>query len=246
VGDIAHEIQNPLLPIRLNNQRLREDTYVKFMNPYEKIKSTLDEATNEEFKTAFRELYESSHAIETNVNHIYVVIDNLRKDAEGDVNTIGPIDFKSRFKEIQALLEANLPGQKGEVEIIAEIDRNLPYVKGNGPQLQQVILNLYKNAGFAMNGQPKKQFKVTAKVDNNTQFVKLDFSDTGAGIPPQIIDKLFARGFTTKGEKGTGAGLYQSKIIIENFGGTISVQSELGKGTTFTIRLPIASEKGVI
>jgi len=244
VGDIAHEIQNPLLPIRLNNQRLREDTYIKFMNPYEKVKSTLDETTNEEFKDAFRELYESSEAIETNVNHIFIVIDNLRKTADGDVDTIGPIDFKSQFKEMRALLEANIPEEEEGAEIVADIERNLPYVRGNAAQLQQVILNLYKNARFAMNGQQKKRFTVTAKVDDDKNFVRLEFSDTGKGIPPDILNKLFTRGFTTKGDKGTGAGLYQSKIIVEHFGGTISVKSEPGKGATFIIRLPIMSEKG--
>jgi signal transduction histidine kinase len=62
--------------------------------------------------------------------------------------------------------------------------------------------------------------------------------DTGSGIPPEVLPKIFDYAFTTKGEKGSGLGLSISKQLIENHGGKIAVQSEVGKGTVFTIRIP--------
>lgn len=244
VRDIAHEIQNPLMPIRARNESLRNIVYVKFLEAYERVKDNVDEAGQKEFDEAFLDLYEASEAIEKNVDHIYLVMDTLRNSAAGDVETVGPLDFKSLFKEVRSLLEAHTADPNGRVEIIDRVDKDLPPVRGNAAQLQQVVLNLYKNAQFAMNGQSKKHFIVSARIDDDDRLVRLEFSDTGVGIPRDVMGRLFTRGFTTKGEKGSGAGLYQSKIIIEHFGGTIDVQSEVGQGTTFIIRLPIVSGKG--
>jgi signal transduction histidine kinase len=75
--------------------------------------------------------------------------------------------------------------------------------------------------------------------DGTREYAELTVSDTGAGIPEEHLGKIFEPFFTTKGQKGTGLGLAVIWGIIDNHNGTIRVQSEVGKGTTFTIRLPL-------
>ncbi len=70
------------------------------------------------------------------------------------------------------------------------------------------------------------------------KFVQIDISDTGSGIPQENISKIFEPFFSTKGQRGTGLGLSVIWGIIDNHNGAITVQSELGKGTTFSVRLP--------
>ena len=78
--------------------------------------------------------------------------------------------------------------------------------------------------------------------ETNAEWVKIEINDTGQGIPKENIEKIFATFFTTKGE-GRGFGLWRAKTIIENLGGNISVTSQKGTGTTFTILLPKTSQE---
>ncbi len=75
-------------------------------------------------------------------------------------------------------------------------------------------------------------------------FIRVDIVDTGVGIPPENLSKIFEPAFSTKADegvaKGLGLGLFLSQGIVESFDGSLEVQSEVGKGTTFTVRLPIA------
>ena len=115
-------------------------------------------------------------------------------------------------------------------------------VKGDPVQLEQVLLNLLINARHAMLG---KGGSLSVKAAVEGQEVKILVSDTGPGIPEQLRAKIFEPFFTTKstnrrGEtKGTGLGLAICKEIIDHHNGRIEVASEIGKGTTFTISLPL-------
>lgn len=103
-------------------------------------------------------------------------------------------------------------------------------------QLNQVFLNLLVNSRQAMeNG---GEISITTGVEDGC--IRIDFTDTGKGISPEHIEKIFEPGFTTKqAGVGTGLGLFIVKSIVQAHGGTIRVQSEVDKGTTFTINLPI-------
>jgi two-component system NtrC family sensor kinase len=84
--------------------------------------------------------------------------------------------------------------------------------------------------------------KLTISTIIDKKQIKIKIQDTGPGIPPEIMGKLFSPFFTTK-EKGTGLGLAISYGIVERHGGKIDVSSELGKGSTFTISLPISTDE---
>ncbi|MBI5570838.1 MAG: response regulator [Desulfomonile tiedjei] len=112
-------------------------------------------------------------------------------------------------------------------------------VKGNQGQLFEVLVNLIKNAAESL--AEGGEIDLTTSVENGE--VTLAVRDTGAGIPQEDMVRLFEPFFTTKGEVGTGLGLATSRSIVGNHGGTISVQSTVGQGTTFTVKLPLTEQE---
>ncbi len=124
------------------------------------------------------------------------------------------------------------------VEVIKDIKANMPPVAGDLGQLQQVFTNLFINAADAMGG--KGQLKITAGYDEKREFFIVKVADTGPGIPNDLKDKIFDIFFTTKPVgKGTGLGLSITKNILQLHGGNIMVDSKPGKGTVFSIELPM-------
>jgi two-component system NtrC family sensor kinase len=125
------------------------------------------------------------------------------------------------------------------VQIERRLADGLPSVTGDRSQLQQVVLNMLMNAAQAM-GERGTITITTAPVDAGRD-VEIRITDTGCGIPPEAIDRIFDPFFTTReGGRGTGLGLAIAYGIVTQHRGHIAVQSEVGKGTTFTIRLPAA------
>ncbi len=124
------------------------------------------------------------------------------------------------------------------IEITTDLEPKMPYILGDPGQLQQVFTNLLLNAADAMQGNGK--IKVASRPNPTRDGVILNFSDTGCGIPATITDKIFEPFFTTKAPgKGTGLGLSIVYSVIQQHGGTIEVDSALGRGTNFIIRLPL-------
>ncbi|MCX6165021.1 MAG: cache domain-containing protein [Ignavibacteriae bacterium] len=122
------------------------------------------------------------------------------------------------------------------------IERNLfdeiPEIMADKDQIQQVFINFVLNASDAMpNG---GEIKISTRVIENGEYIEVRLNDTGLGISEENKHKIFDPFFTTK-ESGTGLGLSISYGIVEQHGGTINVESELGKGTTFIVLLPIKS-----
>lgn len=128
------------------------------------------------------------------------------------------------------------------IKIVKDYDATLPWVVADPGQLQQVFLNLIVNAEYAMKKAHDKGI-LTIKTEELDGYVRISVKDDGPGMPEGIRKKLFQPFFTTKepGE-GTGLGLSLSLGIIQEHNGTIRAESEEGKGTTFIIELPIASD----
>ena len=124
------------------------------------------------------------------------------------------------------------------ITIERELSSDIPAIPSDPSQLQQVFLNLLNNSIDAIG----KDGKVTLHTEHQPQsnFLIVKIADTGPGIPKEVLAKIFDPFFTTKEVgKGTGLGLSISYSIVEKLGGTITVESEVDKGTTFTIALPI-------
>ena len=119
------------------------------------------------------------------------------------------------------------------IELARDIDENLPRVMVDADQIRQVFGNIILNAQQAM----ADGGRLDIRARSNGEFMEVAFADTGSGIPETEINKIFDPLFTTKA-KGIGLGLSVSKSILERHGGDIRVDSEVGKGTTFTMSLP--------
>ena len=125
----------------------------------------------------------------------------------------------------------------GEVEFAIETAHDLPQVNADGGQLQQAVIALATNAIDAMPNGGKLTFRATA----NSKAVAIEIEDSGVGIPTEDMSKIFEPFFTTKEVgKGTGLGLAVCYGIVTDHGGRLSVRSTVGKGTTFTILLPVS------
>jgi signal transduction histidine kinase len=127
--------------------------------------------------------------------------------------------------------------KKYSIDYKTEWATDLPAVRASSVELSQVALNIIINAIHAME---QKGGTLTLRTYREKEWAVLEISDTGCVIPPENIPKLFEPLFTTKGERGTGIGLSVCKKIITNHNGTISVDSTVGKGTTFRVFLPVS------
>lgn len=121
-----------------------------------------------------------------------------------------------------------------EIEFTSKLDKNLPNMFCDRIKLHEVVLNLLKNAHDAVS--PAGSIRLEAYVENN--MLKIVISDTGCGISPEQLDEIFNAFFTSK-SGGTGLGLAIAKRVIAAHQGSISVESELHKGSKFTISLPV-------
>jgi signal transduction histidine kinase len=150
-----------------------------------------------------------------------------------------PVNINFAIQEMTTFMSYQF--KYNDIELILKLDPALPLVYGNKIYLQQVFLNLMINAKDAMPEGGK--LVIETKLENGNVIIK--FSDTGIGIPDDIKDKIFEPFFTTKGSKGTGLGLSISRWIIRKHNGEIKVESQQGKGSTFTITLPLNPEQQI-
>ena len=126
------------------------------------------------------------------------------------------------------------------VKLKRSLNSNLPAVKADQTSILQVIVNLLQNAIESM----PDGGTLTVTTEADAEWVKLAVSDTGCGISAEDLGRVFYPFFTTKPGTGTGLGLAISQSIAEQHQGGITVRSEVGKGSTFTLRLPKPSAKG--
>ena len=147
-------------------------------------------------------------------------------------------DVHTLLEKTLSLVEKQAPFQN--IQIRKEFKPEIPQLLIDGDQIQQVFMNILLNAADAMaaNGG-----RLTIRTDLNDSTAEIAFTDTGVGIAKEHLPRLFDPFFTTKQTgKGTGLGLAISYGIVQSHNGDIKVESEVGKGSTFRIKLPIASE----
>jgi len=182
------------------------------------------------------ELTKNSPELKENLNVINQEIENSDR-------IIGDLLEFSRTKEpvfrpenINFIIKEILDrvGISSNIELVLELKDDLPQIEVDALQMHQVFYNITKNAIEAM----EKGGKLKIKTDLKDDFMEVSFSDTGPGISKENIAKIFEPLFSTK-TKGTGLGLSVCSSIVERHKGSIEVDSEVGKGATFTVKLPI-------
>lgn len=179
-----------------------------------------------------RELLEFA---KNDVQRIKRIVSNLLDFARPGASSLEPTNVNDVVKEVMALAGKQLQHARVKVDLsLGELRK----VAGSADQLKQVILNLVVNAMDAMPGGGK----LTIRTAEQEGFVLITVQDEGMGIPAEKLPQVFDPFFTTKAH-GTGLGLSISHSIIESHGGTITVESDVGKFTRFTVSLPVIKDK---
>lgn len=178
------------------------------------------------------------------------MVRQLLSFAKGTEGIRVPLKPERLASELESLMRGSFPKN---IQTVVHCDAALPNVLGDATQVHQILLNLCVNARDAMpdGGTLKLEllhWEVDAMFASSVPDAKLGsylamrVSDTGAGIPPEILDRIFDPFFTTKGpDKGTGLGLSTVMGIVKGHGGFLQVSSQLGKGSIFTVYLPAAN-----
>jgi len=156
--------------------------------------------------------------------------------------SMAPTDMNALIEEAEALVAKRLRDRGVRVE--KALERTLPRVVASSDQMKQVILNLLLNAAEAMPQGGAISVSTHAHHDADSAFLSSDairivITDSGAGIAEEHLEHIFEPFFSSKGEKGTGLGLWVSLGIVQSHGGALQVRSRPGSGTTFSITLPI-------
>jgi signal transduction histidine kinase len=155
---------------------------------------------------------------------------------------IGPA--RQRNDTLVSLSEmiTNTVGNMGLPDGVVEFEwaGDMPNAFGDARQIEQVFNNLIKNSWEALTQTPSPKIYIKGIRDANPNFVLVTVKDTGPGIPREIQEKIWVSFFTTKGGSGgTGLGLSSVMQIVNQHGGSISLDSEVGNGTMFSVRLPV-------
>jgi len=218
-ASIAHEVNNPLAGVLVYTQLLTK------------------KITGDKFSKEIALDYLSK--MESELTRSTRLIRNLLDFARQSSPTLREVDVNEVVNRALELTAHSAELQ--HIQMIKELNPSLPELMADFDQLQQVCTNLILNAIQAMPEGGRLTLRTSA--DNDTQ-LKIEVQDTGCGISPENMRKLFTPFFTTKQEiKGVGLGLAVSYGIIQRHQGRIEVQSKEGEGTTFSIYLPVHHEE---
>ena len=214
---LAHEIRNPLVAIKTFTQLLPE------------------RLEDEEFRRHFLSIASGE------VDRISSLVNELLEFARTS-------DPKLEMQDVNGILDGMIllistESKKKHVEIVKDYGQDLPLISIDREQIKQVFLNILLNAIEATpeNGKIAVETRSFLK-PGGEPYIQIQFTDTGCGIPAEYLEEIFNPFFTTK-NKGSGLGLSISHQIVQDHKGYIEVQSELDKGTSFFINLPLHPER---
>ena len=218
---VAHEINNPLTSVagyaEALLRRFRDDPALE--------QDLRLEAFPKYLEVIVRESYQCKG-----------IIDNLLNFSRKSDGVTGEVDLNLILSEILELL-THQPGY-GRIEVATDLEPELPRVPGDPSGPRQVFMNLLYNAFQSIKGVGRVQ--VTARRSGDGRAVCVRVRDTGCGITPELMERIWDPFFTTKEiGKGLGLGLALTRNIVEGHGGRISVESRVDEGSQFTVRLPV-------
>ncbi len=211
-GSLAHEIKNPLSVIRMNMDLLAED----LAEP---------ESSRE------RRALQTVRVVHDQCRRLEKLLNDFLKFARLRQLDLHPANLNDQIERVLSFYR--LQAEESGIEIVTMLDRELPSVLLDPEPLQAALLNLVKNSLEAMT----QGGTLTVLTYPTVQGVALDLIDTGRGIDDRTAMQMFEAFFSTK-DGGSGLGLPTARKIVEAHGGRIDVQSDVGRGTKFTIELP--------
>lgn len=219
---VAHEVNNPLASMAVCVEslmkRLQSDSFRK-KEDYERFINYL--------KIIEAEIYRCKHIttdlLDFSKERSLVIKDvNINRTA---AETVKLLQYQQKYKNFIVKMD---------------FDDNLPDIPADEGQLRQVFLSIIINAFEAMEPGGLLNISTANNTDNGVRAIRIRFQDNGCGIPKENLNRIFEAFYSTKGSRGTGLGLSICHGIVSLHSGTIGVESEAGKGSIFTVMLPVA------
>ncbi len=216
---VAHEMNNPLTGVLTYSILLKEKL----------------ESAPESVRCRFPEFPDQLDLIKTAAERCKAIADNLLSFSRQSEVEMIRLDISDVISKTFDLIRVQLRHKR--ISLILEVQENIPQLVGSSNQLQQVFTNIILNAVWEMG----RGGELTVRATHQGRDCEVSISDTGPGISSENLGRIFDPFFTTKPVgRGTGLGLSIAYGIIQRHSGEISVNSELGQGTTFYIRLPVS------
>ena len=230
VAGIAHEIKTPTGAISS-----MQDTLTRAV---EKLKLSLDKACpglvdqTKGLRVALKAIEEANRVIESGSGRTLEIVRRIRKFARMDIDDRQETDIHAELDDTLLLIHHQL---KERVQVVKQYGEVPPVICSTG-KINQVLLNVLVNASQAI----EEQGTITITTASQDGQLMVTIADSGSGIPPELLDKIFETGFTTKRSGvGTGLGLSICRQIMAEHNGRFDLQSEQGVGTTVTVSLPL-------
>ena len=224
-GGLVHEIRNPLSTMNVTLQLLQEDW--QDADDDQRALRTVRRVT----------------ALRREVTRLEEILDDFLRYAGMRRLNLAKVDLNRVLEEVTAFVAPEVARAKVELKFYP--DRSLPLVQLDERLVKQAVLNLLLNAVQAIEGAPSDEGSTDARAEiivrstTEGEQARVDVIDTGPGIPPELHERVFEIYFSRR-RSGTGLGLPTSLRIAEEHGGTLVLESEVGKGTDFVLRLPLA------
>ena len=256
---IAHEINTPIQYVRSNLDFLKEgfDDIIQLLTGYNRLLEA--NRKGQDVKKLVKEIEEMADEVDLGylkkevplaISQSLEGVDRVSHIIRAMKEFSHPVSRAKEHNDLNRIIENTVTISKNEWKYVADLemdlDPNLPMVPCLADEIGQVVLNMIVNAVHALqekigNKMGEEKGRITIKTRQNNGFALIKISDTGTGIPDGIINRIFDPFFTTKEVgKGSGQGLAISRsVIVEKHGGDIEVETRSGKGTTFTIKLPL-------
>ena len=234
VAEVAHEVNNPSHSLFLDAQTNEK--------AWESVTPILDERADEkgDFRvgvftySAFkREIAALSDRMKRNCERIKRIVEDLRSFAKKDIDLSEDVDVNTVIRSSLTVLE-HVTG-KYTKNLRLSLNEHIPRIKGSVRHLEQVVINIVKNACQALPS-PDKAVSITTSCVENTVIITVN--DEGKGMDEELVKNIFTPFYTTKGKEGTGLGLSICNNIVKNHGGRIEVKSKIGEGTAVSVIIP--------
>ena len=242
VAGVAHELNNPIGFVYSNIQHLREYTgsLIVMVQELSKKNDNADKIKKKhDFEFIEKDLPKLIASCEEGARRTRDIVIGLRNFSRSSDKDQKKFSVTDCIDSTLDLLRGALKNDK--IKLLKTYDDYIPLIVGNPNQISQVFMNVISNAFQALPGSGTVQIEVHFIKDENK--VKVRVQDSGVGIKPEDIHKIFDPFYTTKEVgQGTGLGLSISYGIVKSHGGDVLVTSEVGKGTAFDITFPVTSE----
>jgi two-component system, sporulation sensor kinase E len=239
-ASVAHEIGNPLNALHIHLQLMEREVKKLTAAPtasklLSRLKST-EKSTEADVAAAGKKLEQYLDVAKGEINRLDYIITQF-------LGAIRPAPLQLKIASMNGIVEKTLELLRPELEnrgvtVKTKLSRNLTSTPVDATQLQQVLVNLVKNASQAMS----TDGTLTLQTGESSDGVWVSVSDTGGGIPQEQINRIFEPFYTTK-KKGSGLGLMIVQRIVRAHNGRIELESRVGRGTTFRVWLPLHERK---